>query len=40
MTMTSTDVKALEAQHVLQNYRRFPVVFERGSKTAITRRLA
>jgi predicted acetylornithine/succinylornithine family transaminase len=31
MTTTSTDVKALEAQHVLQNYRRFPVVFERGA---------
>jgi predicted acetylornithine/succinylornithine family transaminase len=30
MTTTSTDVKALEAQHLLQNYRRFPVVFERG----------
>ena len=25
-----TDVKTLESQHVLQNYRRFPVVFERG----------
>jgi len=24
------DVKTLESQHVLQNYRRFPVVFERG----------
>ena len=25
-----TDVKALDARHVLQTYRRFPVVFERG----------
>jgi acetylornithine/N-succinyldiaminopimelate aminotransferase len=31
MTMTPTDVKGLEAQHVLQNYKRFPVVFERGT---------
>lgn len=31
MTTTSTDVRALESQHVLQTYRRFPVVFERGS---------
>ena len=32
MTMTSekADVRALESQHVLQIYRRFPVVFERG----------
>jgi predicted acetylornithine/succinylornithine family transaminase len=33
MTPTSaspTDVRGLEAQHVLQIYRRFPVVFERG----------
>jgi predicted acetylornithine/succinylornithine family transaminase len=30
MTMTATDVKTLEAQHVLQTYRRQPVVFERG----------
>lgn len=31
MTMTASgDVKALESQHVLQNYRRFPVVFARG----------
>ena len=31
MTTTSThDVRALESQHVLQNYRRLPVVFERG----------
>jgi acetylornithine/N-succinyldiaminopimelate aminotransferase len=30
MTTTSTDAKALESQYLLQNYRRFPVVFERG----------
>jgi acetylornithine/N-succinyldiaminopimelate aminotransferase len=30
MTTTTTDVKALEAQRVLQNYKRFPVVFTRG----------
>jgi predicted acetylornithine/succinylornithine family transaminase len=30
MTMTSVDVKTLESQYLLQNYRRFPVVFERG----------
>ena len=30
MTTTKTDVQTLEAQHVLQNYRRQPVVFERG----------
>ncbi len=31
MTTTSaTDVRALEAQHVLQIYRRFPIVLERG----------
>ena len=30
MTTTAMDVKTLESQHVLQNYRRFPVVFERG----------
>ena len=29
-TVSKTDVKALEAQHVLQIYRRQPVVFERG----------
>jgi len=28
---TMTDVKGLEARHLLQNYRRFPVVFVRGS---------
>jgi predicted acetylornithine/succinylornithine family transaminase len=27
---TAVDVKTLESQHVLQTYRRFPVVFERG----------
>ncbi len=32
MTMTpTTDVRTLESQHVLQTYRRLPVVFERGS---------
>jgi acetylornithine/N-succinyldiaminopimelate aminotransferase len=30
MTTTSTDVKTLELQHVLQTYKRQPVVFERG----------
>jgi len=30
MATTSTDVKALESRHLLQNYRRFPVVFDRG----------
>jgi predicted acetylornithine/succinylornithine family transaminase len=30
-TIPTTDVKALELQHVLQIYRRQPVVFERGS---------
>ena len=31
MTTTSaTDVRALESQHVLQIYRRFPIVLERG----------
>ena len=30
MTMTTIDVKGLEEQRVLQNYRRFPVVFTRG----------
>ena len=29
-TTSSPDVKTIEAQHVLQTYRRFPVVFERG----------
>lgn len=31
MTTTTTDVKALDARHVLQTYKRLPVVFERGS---------
>lgn len=31
MTTTTTDVKALESRYVLQNYKRLPVVFERGS---------
>lgn len=30
MTTTTVDVKALESQHLLQNYKRFPVVFTRG----------
>jgi predicted acetylornithine/succinylornithine family transaminase len=30
-TVPGTDVRALESQHVLQTYRRLPVVFERGS---------
>jgi predicted acetylornithine/succinylornithine family transaminase len=29
-SMSTKDVKGLESQHVLQIYRRFPVVFERG----------
>src|SRR5262249_41221836 len=29
-TSSATDVRALESQHVLQVYRRLPVVFERG----------
>ena len=35
MTTTTTDVKALESQHVLQTYKRLPVVFERGSGTRL-----
>jgi predicted acetylornithine/succinylornithine family transaminase len=31
VTTTTTDVKALESRYVLQNYKRLPVVFERGS---------
>jgi len=31
VTTTTTDVKALESRHVLQTYKRLPVVFERGS---------
>jgi acetylornithine aminotransferase/acetylornithine/N-succinyldiaminopimelate aminotransferase len=31
MTTATTDIKALEARHVLQTYKRLPVVFERGS---------
>ena len=31
MTTTTTDVKALESRHILQTYKRLPVVFERGS---------
>lgn len=35
MTTTKVDVKTLEAQHVLQTYKRQPVVFERGSGTRL-----
>src|SRR6185295_5184749 len=35
MTTTTTDVKALESRHVLQTYKRLPVVFERGSGTRL-----
>jgi len=35
MTTMTTDVKGIEAQHLLQNYRRFPVVFVRGSGTRL-----
>jgi len=31
VTTTTTDVKAIESRYVLQNYKRLPVVFERGS---------
>jgi acetylornithine/N-succinyldiaminopimelate aminotransferase len=31
MTTATSDIKALEARHVLQTYKRLPVVFERGS---------
>src|SRR5262245_43890060 len=30
-TDTVTDIKGLEAQHVLQTYKRQPVIFERGA---------
>jgi len=30
-TVSATDIKALETQHVLQTYKRLPVVFERGA---------
>ena len=29
-TSAPIDAKAIETQHVLQNYKRFPIVFERG----------
>lgn len=35
MTMTQTDIKILESQHVLQTYKRQPVVFERGVGTRL-----
>ena len=31
MSTTTPDVRALESQHVLQTYRRFPIVLERGA---------
>src|SRR6187431_2650120 len=34
-TMTGTDIKVLESQHVLQTYKRQPVVFERGDGTRL-----
>lgn len=35
MTTTVTDVRAVEAARVLQNYKRFPVVFVRGEGTRL-----
>src|ERR1044071_935882 len=35
MTTTTTDVRALESRHILQTYKRLPVVFERGSGTRL-----
>jgi predicted acetylornithine/succinylornithine family transaminase len=35
MNLTQTDVKTLESQHVLQTYKRQPVVFERGAGTRL-----
>src|SRR6188474_2910146 len=32
---TATDIKVLESQHVLQTYKRQPVVFERGDGTRL-----
>ena len=34
-TTTQTDIKILESQHVLQTYKRQPVVFERGDGTRL-----
>ena len=34
-TMSQTDIKILESQHVLQTYKRQPVVFERGDGTRL-----
>ena len=34
-TMTGNDIKILESQHVLQTYKRQPVVFERGQGTRL-----
>ena len=35
MTTTTTDVRALESRHILQTYKRLPVVFERGAGTRL-----
>jgi acetylornithine/N-succinyldiaminopimelate aminotransferase len=35
-TGTTTDVRAREAEHVLQLYRRLPIVFERGHRVRLT----
>ena len=35
MTTATSDIKALESRHVLQTYKRLPVVFERGSGTRL-----
>ena len=35
LTTTSTDAIALDAQHVLQVYRRVPVVFDHGEGSAL-----
>jgi predicted acetylornithine/succinylornithine family transaminase len=35
VTTTTTDVRALESRHILQTYKRLPVVFERGSGTRL-----
>ena len=37
MTTTSLDPIALDAQHVLQVYRRAPVVFDRGAGARCSR---
>ena len=35
MSITAASVTALEAQHVLQTYKRLPVVFVRGEGTRL-----